>query len=203
MNKAPFADFAAAIEKMENPKDEYRIGNEVFKEGDTVLGTWVDHQGRTYGQDGKIIRNEKTGLWVQSQPDGGITDIKRFVFLNHIDENGQIKTQPSPQPAEGEAPQDWPIDYKAAWEVADKERLALQSQLQEAQATISDLREDLELYRKTQADNEAYMMEQADEIKRLREALTEGYKELEFHNWHLSKTGLAVAQALNSQKETK
>lgn len=75
----PFARWA---DKAENPKDVAFIGGKEFREGDSVYGTWVNSDGRTYYGEGKIIRNEITGLWVQAQPDGGITDIKRFVFLN-------------------------------------------------------------------------------------------------------------------------
>lgn len=78
----PFKQFADNAEVIENPKDTYVVDGVTFKEGDNVYGTWVNIDGRTYYQDGIIIRNEKTGLWVQSQPDGGITEIKRFVFLN-------------------------------------------------------------------------------------------------------------------------
>lgn len=80
---APLNQFADIIERMENPKDEHTVMGNIFREGDRVCGTWVNIDGRSYSQEGTIIRNEKTGLWVQSQPDGGITEIKRFYTLYH------------------------------------------------------------------------------------------------------------------------
>jgi hypothetical protein len=83
-NTAPYKEFGQNIDKAENPKDVFVIApGEVFKEGDRVYGTWVNVDGSTYYQEGIIIKNPKTGLWVQTEPDGGITEIKRFLFLNH------------------------------------------------------------------------------------------------------------------------
>ena len=77
---APFQPFADAIKNMENPKDSHTVEGKFFKEGDRVYGTWVDYDGSTHYQQGVIIKNEVTGLWLD---DGdGITEIKRFIFLN-------------------------------------------------------------------------------------------------------------------------
>ena len=78
---APYQQFADAIKNMENPKDTYIVEGKVFKERDSVYGTWVDYDGSTHFQSGVIIKNEITGLWLDSGGDG-ITEIKRFIFLN-------------------------------------------------------------------------------------------------------------------------
>lgn len=82
-NKAPFKAFSDFIKGAENPKDHHIVNGNIFKKGDMVYGTWVNDNGSTFYQDGEIIGNGITGLWVQSLPDGGITEIKRFIFLNH------------------------------------------------------------------------------------------------------------------------
>lgn len=76
--KAPLQAFADTIKDSPNPIDIFHSMGNSFKEGDKVRGTWVDFDGKTYHQKGIIIRNEKTGLWVQTEPDGGITEVKRF-----------------------------------------------------------------------------------------------------------------------------
>lgn len=77
---APFQPFADAIKDIENPKDTYEVEGKVFKEGDSVYGTWVSDDGKTHYQKGIVIRNEVTGLWLDNGD--GITEIKRFIFLN-------------------------------------------------------------------------------------------------------------------------
>ena len=57
-----------------------------FKVGDDVRGSWRDEAtGKTYYQEGKIVHYPETGLWVQSQPDGGITPLKSFFSINKYD----------------------------------------------------------------------------------------------------------------------
>ncbi|TWI80551.1 hypothetical protein IQ13_3229 [Lacibacter cauensis] len=79
----PLQSFGRIANEMENWKDVARIGGKEFREGDRVYGTWVEVDGTSHYQDGVVIRNEETGLWVQTEPDGGITEIKRFWALNH------------------------------------------------------------------------------------------------------------------------
>lgn len=79
----PFQLFADSLKLTDNPIDSFTRAGEVFKEGDLVYGTWVDPDGKTYCQEGKIVKYPATGLWVQTQPDGGITEVKRFIFLYH------------------------------------------------------------------------------------------------------------------------
>ena len=79
---APFLQAARAFAEQTNSFGSHTIGRKTFKAGDFVFGTWVSPTGQTYFQEGKVVEYPATGLWVQSQPDGGITQIKDFIFLN-------------------------------------------------------------------------------------------------------------------------
>ena len=79
--EAPLKKFADAISEMENPKTTFTTYGNTFNVGDRVIGTWVDCDGKTYPQKGIIVSHELTGLWVQTEPDGGITEVKRFWTL--------------------------------------------------------------------------------------------------------------------------
>jgi hypothetical protein len=82
--KPPLLEFAQAAQKIENPRGPFKhYQNKEFKEGDKVSGTWVDLDGTTHFQEGIIVFYEATGLWVQSQSNGGITQVKRFWTLIH------------------------------------------------------------------------------------------------------------------------
>lgn len=80
--KPPMLEFYLQSRDIENPKDKFITWKETFKEGDIVGGSWVNCDGRTYYQEGTIIRNEKTGLWVESG--NGITEIKFFFTLRKL-----------------------------------------------------------------------------------------------------------------------
>jgi NTP pyrophosphatase (non-canonical NTP hydrolase) len=84
--ESPLKPFADSLKSMPNPKDQFAIGRNIFKEGDNVFGTWVDFDGRTFYQNGTIISNPVTGLWVESL-DGGITEVKRFLTMDHDKSN--------------------------------------------------------------------------------------------------------------------
>ncbi len=56
------------------------------KVGDNVRGSWREQcTGMTYYQEGVIIEHPKTGLWVQTESDGGITPLSIFFFLKKVD----------------------------------------------------------------------------------------------------------------------
>jgi hypothetical protein len=78
MTEAPLKQFGASRNDAQNPMNEFTIGKHTFREGDKATGTWVDFDGRTYFQEGTIIRHEVSGLWLQSPNDGGITPLKKF-----------------------------------------------------------------------------------------------------------------------------
>lgn len=81
---APLKAFADIVETIANPKDKFCLGGKVFREGDSVYGSWVDCDGRSYFVTGTIIKNSTTGLWVQGAPGyGGITEVKRFHHMGH------------------------------------------------------------------------------------------------------------------------
>ena len=78
----PMLEFYRISEKQDNPFDKFVTGQQTFKEGDFVGGSWVNCDGRTYYQEGKIVLYPKTGLWVESE--NGITEIKHFFTMHKI-----------------------------------------------------------------------------------------------------------------------
>jgi hypothetical protein len=64
------------------PSKCWNIKQRIYKTGDSVRGSWIDKvTGKTYYTEGIIIEKPKTGLWVQEQPDGGITHLSDFFFI--------------------------------------------------------------------------------------------------------------------------